>query len=459
MSLRGRLTAYLVGLHLALFGFTLVLYRDDWQLFLGLEVLLLASLAGGLHLIERALEPLGYTRRFHELLQDQNYASRLEPSDSAELTGLIAEFNSMLGALGRERLALGEQRGFLERLLEATPGAVLVFDFDGRISLVNASAQALLALAAPLGKPLSHWLEADGRLQDGANETARARGLSLLAQLDQLPLGETRLLTDPEGRRYRGQRGQFFDRGFARHFLLVEELTAELESWERAAFEKLIRVLAHEVNNTVAATGSVLDSLLYYNAQLAEADRADFSTAIVAVKRRNVSLAEFIERFTRVVSMPAPEPRPVSLAAMMDDILWLSREQCKSRGVAIDWGERASVPALALDSQLMEQALLNIVKNAMEAAHASMQENGRPGYVRLALASEGGEVRLSVIDSGDRLGAVPAQRLFTPFFSTKKGGQGIGLIFVREVLTRHGLRYRLAADGHGQTRFDIWFPA
>ena len=65
---------------------------------------------------------------------------------------------------------------------------------------------------------------------------------------------------------------------------------------------------------------------------------------------------------------------------------------------------------------------------------------------------------LSVLDSGDRLGEVPAGQMFTPFFTTKKGGQGIGLLFVREVLNRHGLAYRLAPTGQGETRFDVWFP-
>ena len=83
------------------------------------------------------------------------------------------------------------------------------------------------------------------------------------------------LLADADGRRYRAQRSHFFDRGFARHFLLLEELTEELDSSERSTYEKLVRVLAHEVNNTVAATGSVLDSLLYYRPQLAPADGED----------------------------------------------------------------------------------------------------------------------------------------------------------------------------------------
>ena len=195
-----------------------------------------------------------------------------------------------------------------------------------------------------------------------------------MAQLDALPLGESRLLTDLDGRRYRGQRGQFFDRGFARHFLMVEELTTELESPERATYEKLVRVLAHEVNNTVAATGSVLDSLLYYRGQLAERDGVDFATAIDAVRRRNASLGEFIERFTRVVKMPEPELRPASIKPMVDDIVLLNREQCKQRGIHIGWTRCDAVATQRMDSPLMEQALLNIVKNAMEAVEAGGPE-------------------------------------------------------------------------------------
>ena len=350
-------------------------------------------------------------------------------------------FNTMLATLYKERLELGEQRGFLDSLLEATPSAVIVFDFEGNISLMNASAHALLRLDEPKGKPLSHW-GTDG----------------LPSQLDALPLNDSQLLTDPEGRRFRGQRGRFFDRGFSRDFLIVEEMTDVLESSERAMYDKLVRVLAHEVNNTVAATGSVLDSLLFYKSQLAERDSDDFSTAIVAVKRRNVSLGEFIERFTRVVKMPEPDLRPTSVAAMMDDILWLNREQCKRSGIDIGWIRRADLPAVRLDSHLMEQALLNIVKNAVEAVEATCAETGAHGYIRLALDDEGDMMRLSIVDSGNRLGELPARQLFTPFVSTKKGGQGIGLMFVREVLNRHGLSYRLAPNGANETVFEIWFP-
>lgn len=441
MKLRSQFGAYLIAVHLVLFGFTVFLFRQNITLFLAVEILLVASLAGGFLLVRRALRPLEYTSRFRDLLQDQDYAARMTDSKLPELDELVSLFNTMLATLYQERLELGEQRGFLDSLLEATPSAVIVFDFEGNISLMNASATALLALSDAKGKPLSHWGDT-----------------GLPSQLDALPLNESQLLTDPEGRRFRAQRGQFFDRGFARGFLLVEEMTDVLESSERATYDKLIRVLAHEVNNTVAATGSVMDSLLFYKTQLAARDSDDFSTAVIAVKRRNVSLGEFIERFTRVVKMPEPDLRPASVAAMMDDILWLNREQCKRSGITIGWSRRAETAPVRLDSHLMEQALLNIVKNAVEAVEATQAETGQSGYIHLALDDEGERVRLSIVDSGNRLGEVPARQLFTPFVSTKKGGQGIGLMFVREVLNRHGLSYKLAPNGAQETVFEIWFP-
>jgi nitrogen fixation/metabolism regulation signal transduction histidine kinase len=459
VSLRARLGAYLVGLHVLLFGAAAMLLLASPVWFVAAEALLLGTLVLGFYLLRQALEPLGYTRRFYELLQDQHYAHRMARPASGELDELVRLFNTLLGTLHRERLEIGEQQGFLDRLLEATPAAVLVFDFDGAISLLNASAATLLGLHQPLGKPLAAWLSGDAALAPGLDERARARSLSLVGQLDALPHGESRLLADPDGRRYRAQRGRFFDRGFARDFLMLEELTAELENSERTAYEKLIRVLAHEVNNTVAATASVLDSLLFYAAQLPERDAGDFSTALLAVRRRNLSLGAFIERFTSVVKMPAPECRPASLKAVMDDILSLNREQCSARGITLRWSQCDSVPPQPVDVQLMEQALLNIVKNAIEAIDARHEaDGGSGGFIEAELVQDGERVRLSIVDSGGQLDAAAARQLFTPFFTTRKGGQGIGLMLVREVLNRHGCSFSLAPGAHGETRFDIWFP-
>ncbi len=203
-GMRLRFFAYLAVLHALLFGLAFVQLREWPWLFIGVEVVLAGSLLLGVRLLRRALEPLGYTQRLRELLQDQDYAARLHDSGSGsgsdELSQLLGQFNALLDTLHAERLRVGEQQGFLDRLLEATPSAVIVFDFDGRVSLLNPSAQAL--------RHREH----------------------LLLQLETLPDGASTMLSDPDGRRYRGQRGQFYDRGFARRFLLLEELTEELQS-------------------------------------------------------------------------------------------------------------------------------------------------------------------------------------------------------------------------------------
>lgn len=433
MSLARQLLLYVAALHVLFLAFSWRLFIDTPWLFVAVEALLVASLAGGWYLIRRALAPVQTARQFQELLQDQHYAARLLPGKGRESAELVALFNGMLNALHDERLKLGEQQGFLERLLEATPSAVLVFDFDGRVSLRNASAVALL-----------------GEGEAGA-------GNALWPQLQAVPAGEARLLADASGRRFRARRGRFFDRGFARDFLLVEELTHELESSERATYEKLIRVLAHEVNNTVAATGSVLDSLTHYSDQIVAPDRLDFNTAVRAVRHRNRNLGEFIERFTRVAKMPEPELHAASVATLLENTARLYAEACAAQGIALVWTHRDEDCRVAIDHQLIEQALVNILKNAVEATLATLAEHpGQPGRIELAVVREAQAVRLSVADSGNRLADAPPEQLFSPFFTTKKGGQGVGLLFVREVLQRHGFAYRLAATGGGQTRFDIW---
>ncbi|MFZ3001298.1 MAG: ATP-binding protein [Undibacterium umbellatum] len=448
MSLKRRLLVYLFLIHGIFLVLAFSFYLSQPLLIVCLELGLACSLALGIYLVNKVLQPLDFAQQFHDLLQDENYASRIKPDSNKEINELVLLFNRMLEALYKERLELGEQRGFLDRLLEATPTAVIVFDFDGKISLLNASAQNLLDVRESAGLSLPQLTQ--------KNETTSSA--ELLQQLQQLLPGESAVYGDTEGRRYRCQRNQFTDRGFKRDFVLIDEITAELASSEKATYEKLIRVLAHEVNNTVAATGSVLESLLFYSGQLQAEDSHDFVTAIAAVRKRNGNLGEFIERFTRVVKMPEPELKAHDLAAMLDGIIYLYRQQCNELGISFNWVVREDLPLQMLDAPLMEQALLNIVKNAIEAVETSIKLGlQQAGYVKLELRRDADTraILLSIRDSANLLSNVPHGQLFTPFFTTKKGGQGIGLMFVREVLNRHGYSHKLMANGEGETSFDI----
>ncbi|MBY0574899.1 MAG: PAS domain-containing protein, partial [Undibacterium sp.] len=368
MSLQSRIIAYLLMLHIFFFSIGLYFFRKEVVLVIGLEVVLLVSLAFGIYLVKKVFRSFEFTLQFRELLRDGNYSTRLKLQPQArvnrEFNDLLDLFNRMLEALYQERLQLGEQRGFLDRLLEATPSAVMVFDFEGRISLLNVGAKKLLGLneVQVQGKNLSTLRQEIEQGKEHRHEQGPTFSRDLLVALDGLAVGESKLVSDQDARRYRCQRGQFIDRGFSRDFLLIDEMTAELASSEKATYEKLVRVLAHEVNNTVGATGSVLESLLFYREQLRTDDREDYCTAILAVQKRNANLAEFIERFTRVVKMPAAEMKPCSVRELIDGILYLYRQRCSEQGIALDWVCCEAIPMQNMDSHLMEQSFLNIIK-------------------------------------------------------------------------------------------------
>ncbi|MBC3872093.1 sensor histidine kinase [Undibacterium flavidum] len=455
MKLRHQLMLYLGGLHVLLLGGVFFYFQDQPGILFVAEISILLSLSLGIVLTKRALKPYVFTQQFQDLLQDENYAARIRSTPSHELNDLVQNFNRMLELLYTERIRLGEQRGLLDKLLDAIPSAVFVFDFDGRLSLINASAKNLLEHRVQIGAALELTLTEHESITH--DNTARLQ--KMLDELNSLAVGESKLIAGKDGLRYRCQRNQFIDRGFCRDFLLVDEITAALQASEKATYDKVVRVLAHEVNNTVAVTGSVMDSLLFYRAQLRQDDQQDFGTAVEAVRVRNQHLAEFIERFTQVVKMPEPILRSCNVAEVIDRVLVLYKQQCESLGIQLLFMPMQNMPVARLDRHLFEQALMNVFKNAIEAASTRLEltatEHDAYVHVSLDYDTSSQALHLMIVDSGKALIDVPQDQLFTPFFTTKKGGQGIGLMFVREVCQRHGFAYRLISRTNGDAEFSI----
>ena len=165
----------------------------------------------------------------------------------------------------------------------------------------------------------------------------------------------------------RVQRGTFLDRGFARSFLLLEELTEELRQSEKAAYEKLIRMMSHEVNNSVGASSSLLQSSLSYSTQLSGDDRADFERALQIAIDRMGQLNVFMRSFADVVRLPPPGRQAVNLVEVLRRIEGLVRADREARGIGWRWAIEEDPAVVTIDPVQIEQALLNIVKNAIEA--------------------------------------------------------------------------------------------
>jgi signal transduction histidine kinase len=310
----------------------------------------------------------------------------------------------------------------------------VILDFDAVIATVNPSAERLLGHGA---------VELVGRkLQD--------LGPPLGAALAALPSNEARVVALTGARRVKCYHGTFIDRGFTRSFRLIEELTEELRQAERGAYEKLIRVMAHEVNNTVAASNSLLHSSLAYGAELSDASRPDFERAIGIVIQRTDELNRFMRRFADVFKLPPPAKRQENLAQLLEDNVRLLSARRDAAGITWSWDVDDRTVAVPIDRGQMEQAVLNVLQNAVEAVSGK-------GSITIRLHSRNGRPKVIVEDTGPGIAAEAQRNLFTPFFSTKPDGQGLGLTLVQEILAGHGFDYSLERQPGGPTRFTIVF--
>jgi nitrogen fixation/metabolism regulation signal transduction histidine kinase len=432
VSLRARIVGYVIVLHLMFAASAVFLVRRNSYWLLAVEIVFAVSLAIGIRLSRDTFRNLGFAAEGLRLIRDEEFTSRFREVGQPEIDELIGVYNRMVDHLREERVRLAEQHHFLSQVLQASPSGIVVLDFDQRIATMNPAAERLLDVT---GAGVA------GRRLDSLDSP-------LAAALAALEPGQARVVGLRGARRVKCQHGTFIDRGFARSFVLVEELTEELRQSERAAYEKLIRVMSHEVNNTVAASNSLLHSSLTYAAQLDEGSRHDFTQAIGIVIERTAQLNAFMRGFADVYRLPPPLLQPTDLVGVLEGIVRLLSAQPDAAGVTWRWDLEQPAVWIPMDRGQMEQALLNVVKNAVEAV-------GGRGTIVLRVTSASGQVALVVEDSGPGISSEAQTNLFTPFFSTKPHGQGIGLTLVGEILAGHGFDYTLERTERATTRFTV----
>jgi nitrogen fixation/metabolism regulation signal transduction histidine kinase len=431
VSLRARFVAYLIAVH-ALMAATAALLVRQWPYsLLAAEAVLVISFLIGLVLIRGFFTSVSFIDDSAQLLEDSDFMSRYREVRQPSIDRLIRVFNRMVDSLRDERVRLQEQQQFLARVLKESPGGIVVLDFDGRIEMTNPAAQRLL--------------QADA---DTVRRKSPADLGALGSELEALAEGQTHVAPIWGGRRVRVHRGSFVDRGFRRSFFLIEELTEELRQSEKAAYEKLIRMLSHEVNNTVGASNSLLNSCLTYGAQLTSDDRRDFEHAIGVVIARTAQLNAFMRSFADVVRLPLPQKTDVSIADLAKDLVRLLGGESERRRVRIVQEIAPDLGSVAIDRAQLEQALVNIAKNGLEAI-------GEDGTLTIRARRRDNVRVLEVEDTGPGVPPEARAQLFTPFFSTKEHGQGIGLTLVQEILANHRFGYALDGPPGGPTRFTV----
>lgn len=433
MNLRRRFLAYLVVVHVLLATAAAFLIRENRVWLVAAEAAFLLTFLWGLVLVTRLSAALTSVQGSAQLLEEGELMTRFREAGQPDIDLLVRVYNRMADGLRDERVRLQEQQYFLGRLLDVSPSGVVILDHDGRVTSVNAAAERLMgaALDTVAGRAL-----------------ADVPGPLAPAMADVQP-GASAVVSLPDGRRVRCQSATFIDRGFPRRFYLVEELTEELRRTEKAAYEKVIRQMSHEVNNSVGATRSLLQSSLTYATALPAEDRRELEHAVEVATSRLERLNAFMRSFADVVRLPQPSLQPVDVEALVDGCVELMRAQASGAGVLWRRESAGPVGAVPMDAAQMEQALINVLKNAAEAA-------GPGGRVCVRTGREAeGAGSIEIEDSGPGIPEEARGQLFTPFFTTKENGQGIGLTVVQEILRRHGFTYTLDGPPGGPTRFRV----
>ncbi|HEX8027942.1 MAG TPA: ATP-binding protein, partial [Vicinamibacterales bacterium] len=206
-----------------------------------------------------------------------------------------------------------------------------------------------------------------------------------------------------------------------------------------------------EVNNTIGASNSLLHSVLTYASELTPDNRKDFESAIGIVIGRTEQLNGFMRSFADGVRLPAPNCSRQELRPILENLVRLLSPAAEDRGIRWKWDVQVDPIVVTIDRSQIEQALMNILKNALEAI-------GSDGTITIRLVPHGNARGAVIIeDTGPGIPAEARANLFTPFFSTKETGQGIGLTLVQEILTQHHCEYSLEGPPGGPTQFTIVF--
>jgi nitrogen fixation/metabolism regulation signal transduction histidine kinase len=387
-------------------------------------------------LMEQIVRPLQTLANVVAALREDDYSFRARGGQRNDAVGDLAlEVNRLAGMLQGQRAGALEAMALVERVMRSMQSPVLAFDLEGRLRLLNAAGERAFGLRenTALGHPAT--LLKLGELLDVADD-------------DVISLG-----SGQQSVRWVVKRTSFRLRGVPHTLLVLSDVSAALREEERLAWERLIRVLGHEINNSLTPIKSIAGSLRGRLAGLNNfsGDKGDFERGLEVIENRSESLNRFLQAYRQLMGLPAPKLGAVSLAALVERVAQLERR------VAVTV-TRAADLVLQVDADHIEQALINLVRNAADAALSPDAVDRDSAHVEISWQAAGTEVVIAVVDNGP--GLTNAGNLFVPFYTTKPGGTGIGLVLAQQIAQAHRGSVQLAnrTDGHAGCRADLRLP-
>ena len=400
-----------------------------------------ALVIGWLFLVSLVMEhitrPLQTLANVVAALREDDYSFRARGGVRNDAMGDLAlEINALAAMLQVQRVGAMEAMALVERVMKAMQSPVLAFDTEGRLKLLNTAAEQAFHL---------HPENPQGRISTAGREDLDR--LLASEEDDLLSLSQSQ-----KSARWVVKRTSFRLRGVPHTLFVLSDVSAALREEERVAWERLIRVLGHEINNSLTPIKSIAGSLRSQLARVganAETEE-DFARGLDVIEDRAESLNRFLQAYRELMGLPAPKLRPVSLGGVVNRVAQLETRV----SVAVETSTDLTIVA---DPDQLAQAMINLVRNATEAA-LSVEKGLRvmktpviedPPRVRIAWETSPDEVIVSIVDNGP--GLSNKSNLFVPFYTTKPGGTGIGLVLAQQIALGHSGSVELAnrVDGRG----------
>jgi len=435
---RLRLSLYLLGLPTLLFScFFLLRHSVDISILCVVMVTLAVGWAFAVSLLmEQITRPMQTLANVVASLREDDYSFRARGGQRNDALGDLAlEINALASMLQGQRAGSLEAMALVERVMSSMQSPVLAFDRDGRLKLLNQAGEKAFGLSGQTALGLSA-----GKLH--------LEYLLSAADDDLISISGTQQTS-----RWVLKRTSFRLRGVPHTLLVLSDVSAALREEERVAWERLIRVLGHEINNSLTPIKSIAGSLRARLTSLQNAGKgdSDFETGLEVIENRAESLNRFLQAYRQLMGLPAPKLKAVSVTALMEQV---SRLETRTRVLVTSTVD----VTLMLDADQIQQALINLVRNAAEAALSPDATDESVPLVQIEWESIGGEIVITILDNGP--GLANAGNLFVPFYTTKPSGTGIGLVLAQQIAQAHRGSVHLAnrSDGPTGCRAELHLP-